>query len=51
MNDFFKSVWSFVLSSVIKTQNVHPDKVNPEVACCLDSCGQALTQRQKDLLS
>ena len=50
MNDFFfRSAWSFVLSSVIKTQNVHQDKVNQEAASCLDSCDLALTQRQKGL--
>ena len=49
MNDLFKSAWSFVLSSVTKTQNVHQDKVNPEVASGLDSCDLALTQRQTDL--
>ena len=47
MNGFFKSAWSFVLSSVIKTQNIHEDKVNPEVASCLDSYDLALTQKQR----
>ena len=37
MNNFFKSSWSFALSSVIKTQNAHQAKVNPEVASLLDS--------------
>ena len=49
MNDFFKSAWNFVLSSVIKTQNIHQHRVHPEVASCLDSYDLALTQRQKDL--
>ena len=46
MNDFFKSAWSFVLSSVIETKNVHQEKVKSEVANCLDSCDVALAQRQ-----
>ena len=46
MNDFFMSAWSFTLSQVIKTQDIHQGKVNPAVVSCLDSCDLALTQRQ-----
>ena len=48
MNDFLKSAWSFVLSSVIKTKRLQ-DKINPEVASCLASCELALIQRQNDV--
>ena len=47
MNDFFRSAWNFVLSSVIKTHSVHQGKVDSEVASCLDSYDLALTQKIK----